>query len=896
MRTNEIRAAFLDFFAERGHRVVPSGSLVPANDPTLLFTNSGMVQFKDALTGRERPEYARAVSCQRCVRAGGKHNDLENVGYTGRHHTLFEMLGNFSFGDYYKEETIAWAWELATRVFGLSKERLWITVHPDDADSRAVWVHKIGLDPGRVVPHESNFWAMGDTGPCGPNSEMFYDLGPDVPGGPPGTPDEDGDRYCEFWNLVFPQFDRAKDGTLTPLESPGVDTGMGLERMATVLQGGHSNYDNDLFEGLLAAVARLDGADAGVTFANPSLRVVADHARAAIFLLADGVTPSNEDRGYVLRRIVRRGLRHGRKLGVRGGVFAPLVPSVMELMGDAYPEIRARADGVAEALAAEEERFADTLKSGMGLLERAIADLDGTKVLAGELVFKLYDTHGFPADMTADVAREHGLTIDEAGFSAAMAKQRERGRATAKFDGDRAQHIRVDSNVAFTGYAEAQTEGKVVAVFQANAAGEPTEVDALDEGGHGIVVLNATPFYAEAGGQIGDAGVIESRPQEAPPTFFDVQDTTRGGGQHLHHGRVRCGVLRKGVQVRARVDSTRRRDIARNHSATHLLHATLRQVLGPQVEQRGSLVAPDRLRFDFSHSSPVSAEQLRRIEAMVNERILDNSEVRTEEMLFQQALDQGALALFGEKYGDSVRVLTMGEGFSVELCGGTHVARTGDIGVLRIVSEEGVAAGVRRVEAMTGARALAWLDAGEDELAAVAELVKGRRGQVVAKVRQLVEQAKTARREVEALRTKLATNESMDLAANAVAVGKVEVLAAQVQGNADAMLTTMDSLRDRLGNAVVVLAHPGPPVKLVCSVSKKATASINAGDLVRFVASQVGAKGGGRPDMAQAGGGDRPDKLPDALSSVVDWVRERVGNEWRGAAPSPSSAPNPTRL
>ena len=878
MRTNEIRAAYLEFFAERGHRVVPSGSLVPANDPTLLFTNSGMVQFKDALTGRERPEYARAVSCQRCVRAGGKHNDLENVGYTGRHHTLFEMLGNFSFGDYYKEETIAWAWELATRVFGLPKERLWITVHPEDAESRAVWVNKIGLDAGRVVPHESNFWAMGDTGPCGPNSEMFYDLGPDVPGGPPGTPDEDGDRYCEFWNLVFPQFDRAKDGTLTPLESPGVDTGMGLERMATVLQGGHSNYDNDLFEGLLAAVARLDGADAGVTFANPSLRVVADHARAAVFLLADGVTPSNEDRGYVLRRIVRRGLRHGRKLGIRGGVFAPLVRPVVKLMGDAYPELRARADAVTEALAAEEERFADTLKSGMALLERAIVDLDGAKVLPGELVFKLYDTHGFPADMTADVAREHGLAVDEAGFAAAMAAQRERGRAAAKFDGGITHNVRVDSNVAFTGYADVQTQAQVVALFQLDATGQPVEVDALGAPDRGIVVLNATPFYAEAGGQIGDAGAIETAPQGAAATCFDVRDTTRGGGQHLHHGQVRRGVLRKGDRVRAGVDSARRSDIARNHSATHLLHAALREVLGPQVEQRGSLVAADRLRFDFSHSTPVPPEQLRRIEGVVNGRIRDNSEVRTEEMPFQEARDRGALALFGEKYGDNVRVLTMGEGFSVELCGGTHVARTGDIGVLRIVSEEGIAAGVRRLEALTGARALAWLDAGEEELAAVAELVKGGRGQVAAKVRQLVEQARAGRREIEALRAKLAASESGDLAANAVAVGNVRVLAAQVDGDAGAMLATMDSLRDRLGTAVIVLAHAGPPVRLVCGVSKKATAWINAGELVRFVAPQVGARGGGRPDMAQAGGGDRPGDLPAALSSVADWVRERVGD------------------
>ena len=875
MRTHELRAAYLDFFAARGHRVVPSSSLVPANDATLLFTNSGMVQFKDALTGRERPDYARAVSCQRCMRAGGKHNDLENVGYTGRHHTLFEMLGNFSFGDYFKEEAIAWAWEFVTDVLGLAKQRIWITVHPDDADSRAIWVNKIGIEAARVVPHESNFWAMGDTGPCGPNSEIFYDLGPDVPGGPPGSPDEEGDRYTEFWNLVFPEFDRSKDGALAPLATPGVDTGMGLERTATVLQGGRSNYDNDLLRQLLSAVAGLVGEGSGDAADATSLRVIADHARAAVFLIADGVLPSNEERGYVLRRIVRRGLRHGNKLNIQGPLFPRLVAPVVELMGGAYPEIRDRADRVAEALALEEERFAETLTTGMTLLQRELAALKGKDVLPGEVVFRLYDTHGFPADMTADVARERGFAIDQAGFDALMAEQRERGRASATF-ADRLRGydeiVGVErTGTGFMGYHDTECATEVEALFKIRSDG-PAKVESLAQGERGTVVLNATPFYAEAGGQVGDVGSIET----SDGTSFLVADTTKAGTQHLHHGSVAHGALRKGQQVRARIDSARRAEIKRNHSATHLLHAALKQALGAHVEQKGSLVAAERLRFDFSHPQPLAAEQLREVEAVVNARIRENTAADVKKMSFEEAKKHGAVALFGEKYGERVRVLSMGNGFSVELCGGTHVDRTGDIGVLRVVSEEGVAAGVRRVEAVTGERALAWVNEGEDELAAVAALVRGRRGELAEKVRQLAEQSKAQRRELDALHARLAANQGADLASTAQTVGDIKVLAATVDGGADSLLPTMDSLRSRLGDAVVVLAHIGPPVRLVCGVSKSVTDRIRAGDVVRFVAPQIGAKGGGRPDMAQAGGGDRPEKLPEALASVAGWVRERT--------------------
>ena len=868
MKTHEIRAAYLDFFAARGHRVVPSSSLVPANDPTLLFTNSGMVQFKDALTGRERLSYARAVSCQRCMRAGGKHNDLENVGYTGRHQTLFEMLGNFSFGDYFKEEAIVWAWEFVTGVLKLPKDRLWVTVHPEDDEARRLWLQEIRLDAERVVSHPDNFWAMGDTGPCGPDSEIFYDLGPGVPGGPPGSADEEGDRYSEIWNLVFPQFDRAADGTLTPLESPGVDTGMGLERIATVVQGGHSNYDNDLFRRLIDSVAALAlaGERPAVERDDPSLRVVADHVRAAAFLVADGVPPGREDRGYVVRRIVRRALRHGDKLGIRGPFLPRLAGEVAAVMGDAYPALHKQQGHIADTLAAEEERFAETLKSGMAMLNRTIAELGAADTIPGSVVFKLYDTYGFPVDMTADVARERGLAIDEAGFEREMAAQRTRGRAAARFDASLEQQLQIQGETNFTGYGGTVGEASIVALF---ADGKPAS--SLAAGQDGVAVLDATPFYAEAGGQVGDRGELVG-----DQAAFAVRDTTKGGGQHLHHGSVHRGALRVGDTVTATVDAGRRQDVARNHSATHLLHAALRQTLGASVEQKGSLVAADRLRFDFSHPQPVTADELAAIDALVNAHIRDNAAVETKEMPYADAVAAGALALFGERYADRVRVLSMGKGFSVELCGGTHVARSGDIGLLRIVGEEGIAAGVRRIEAVTGREALAWVAAGDRQLDEVATLLRTGRLEVAAKVRQLADQARALQRQVSLLQDKLAASQGADLAARAVDVNGVRVLAAAVEGDPKALPATMDNLRDRLGDSVVVLAHAGPRISLVTGVSRGVAKRVSANELIRFVGAQVGAKGGGRPDMARAGGGDQPAKLEPALASVADWVRERT--------------------
>ena len=868
MRTDEIRSAFLDFFAQRDHRVVPSSSLVPANDPTLLFTNAGMVQFKDALTGREKPDYVRATSCQRCVRAGGKHNDLENVGYTGRHQTLFEMLGNFSFGDYFKEDAIAWAWDFVTGVLELPKDRLWVTVHPSDDEARAIWTRKIGIAADRVVDHEDNFWAMGDTGPCGPDSELFYDLGPDVDGGPPGSANEDGDRFSEFWNLVFPQFDRSADGTLTPLDSPGVDTGMGLERIAAIVQGGKSNYDNDLIRQLVASVARLTGVrDEREIRTNPSLRVIADHVRAAAFLIGDGVMPSNENRGYVLRRIIRRGLRHGHKLGMDEPFFHRLVHPVAEIMSGGYPELARNADRIIAVLVREEDRFASTLDAGMKLLEGEIARLHGTTI-PGETAFKLYDTYGFPVDLTEDIARERGLSVDRAGFDRAMEEQRSRGRtATGSITGVTQVRVRTQKNVVFTGYEQLDGEAQIVHLNERDEA-----VDALEEGESGVVLLDTTPFYAEAGGQVGDHGELRG----ADGALFRVEDTTKGGGQHLHHGTVTRGTLRRDDRVVAEVDAPRRGETVLNHSATHLLHAALRETLGGHVEQKGSLVAPDRLRFDFSHPEPVSEAERRRIETLVNARIRENSAVVTEEMPYGDAIAKGAVALFGEKYADNVRVLTMGGGFSVELCGGTHVSRTGDIGVLRIVSEEGIAAGVRRIEAVTGARALSWFDEGERELAAVAAAVRAQRQDVADKVRRLVDETRDLHKEIERLNARLAANQGADLADRAVDVNGIPVLATVVEGDSNALPTTLDALRDRLGDSVVVLGHVGPKVSLIAGVSKALTGQLSAGDVLRFVGAQVGAKGGGRPDMARGGGGDRPDQLPAALDSVVDWVRERT--------------------
>jgi alanyl-tRNA synthetase len=871
MKTAEIRKRYLDFFVERGHRVVPSSSLVPANDPTLLFTNSGMVQFKDALIGIQVPAYRRATSAQRCVRAGGKHNDLENVGYTARHHTFFEMMGNFSFGDYFKEETIRWAWSFVTDVLRIPRERLWVTVHPEDAESRALWIDAIGFKPERVVDIAANFWAMGDTGPCGPCTEIFYDHGPGVPGGPPGSPDEDGDRFVEFWNLVFPQFDRSPDGTLTPLAKPGVDTGMGLERVAAIQQGVHNNYDIDVFRDLMrAGAALIGGGDA--TLGSPSLRVIADHIRSCSFLIADGVTPSNEDRGYVLRRIIRRALRHGNKLGLHEPFFHKLVAPLAAEMGTVYPVLAENEARVARTLLAEEERFAETLSAGMELLEKSIRGLSGS-VIPGDVVFRLYDTYGFPTDLTADVARERGLAVDMAGFDVEMTRQRERGRAASHFAADIGQRIRVDRPVKFLGYETLDAEADVAALFRLEGD-DVRPVDQLDAGESGIVVLDRTPFYAESGGQVGDRGVLSTAHAQ-----FDVDDTTSNGQQHLHRGTVARGALRKGARVRATVQGERRRRTASNHSATHLLHAALRRVLGTHVQQKGSLVDHERLRFDFSHSSALGDEEIARIEGIVNSEILANSDVATEILAFDDAVARGAMALFGERYGDEVRVLTMGGGFSVELCGGTHVKRTGDVGLLKIVSEGGISAGVRRIEAVSGAAALDWINAAESELRETARTLKSSRREVAVKVRALIERERELQREVEQLKARLAARESGDLVDRVQVVKGVNVLTARIDGgDAKGLLSTLDALKSKLGSAAILLAHAdGGDVSLIAGVTSDLAGRLKAGDAIKAIAPIVGARGGGRPDMARAGGGDKPEAIDSALAAFTTWVGVSLG-------------------
>jgi len=849
--TAALRQRFLDYFAAHGHEVVPSSSLVPANDPTLLFTNAGMVQFKDVFLGREQRPYRRAASCQRCVRAGGKHNDLENVGYTARHHTFFEMLGNFSFGDYFKREAIEYAWNFLTRELGLPPERLWVTVYEEDDEAARIWLEEIGVDPARFSRigdkpggkrYESdNFWSMGDTGPCGPCSEIFYDHGPEIPGGPPGSPDEDGDRYVEIWNLVFMQYNRAASGEMTPLPKPSVDTGMGLERLAAVLQGVHSNYDIDLFRHLIEAAAGIVGVqDEG----QSSLRVIADHIRSCAFLVVDGVLPGNEGRGYVLRRIIRRAVRHGYRLGAKDVFFWRLVGPLCEVMGDAYPELPQAREQVERVLRQEEERFAETLDQGMKILEEAIAGLEG-KEIPGETVFRLYDTYGFPVDLTADIARERGLELDMAGFEREMERQRERARAASQFGTDYNAELQVEGRTEFTGYERLTDRGKVTALFRDNAP-----VTRLQAGEEGAVVLDRTPFYAESGGQVGDTGVLAWEGGR-----FEVLDTRKQGEVHLHFGRLAEGVLETGAEVEARVDAARRQAIRLNHSATHLLHAALRQVLGEHVQQKGSLVEPDRLRFDFSHFQPVTAEELARIEAIVNEQIRNNVEVETRIMPVEEARKAGAMALFGEKYGDEVRVLSMGD-FSVELCGGTHVERVGDIGLFKIVAEGGIASGVRRIEAVTGARALEQVAETERRLAEIAALVKGSPQDADERVAQLVERSRQLEKELERLKARLASSQGSDLASRAVEVGGCKVLAARLEGaDPKALRETLDQLKNKL--------------------TKDLTDRIKAGELVNMVAARVGGRGGGRPDMAQAGG-NQPEHLDAALASVEPWVRERL--------------------
>jgi len=884
MKTSaELRTAFLNFFIEKGHTEVPSSSLVPHDDPTLLFTNAGMVQFKDTFLGREKRDYVRATSSQRCVRAGGKHNDLENVGYTARHHTFFEMLGNFSFGDYFKCEAIKYAWEFLTEELGLPEEKLWVTVYEEDQEAEDIWLKEMKIDPTRFsrCGAKDNFWSMGDTGPCGPCSEIFYDHGPDVWGGPPGSPEEDGDRYIEIWNLVFMQFNRDQSGEMTPLPRPSVDTGMGLERLAAVLQQVHSNYEIDLFQHLIKAAAEVTGCSnleekslrviaPGIPASrelSSSLNVIADHIRSCAFLIVDGVLPSNEGRGYVLRRIIRRAIRHGYMLGMKKPFFHRLVAPLSQEMGAAYPELPNMAPQVERVLRLEEERFAETLEQGMKILDYTIESLDG-KQIPGETVFKLYDTYGFPTDLTADIARERDLTLDMPGFEQAMEAQRERARAASQFGTAQQVEINLDGATEFTGYEKLESKATIIALFQ-----DGQSVDTLGDGEVGMVVLDRTPFYAESGGQVGDEGVLV-----CGDTRFIVTDTQKQGGDvFVHHGHFKGDSIRVGAEVVARVDGHRRAATALNHSATHLMHAALQRVLGDHVQQKGSLVNAEHLRFDFSHYEPVSRDQLKAIERMVNEQIRENHVVQTRIMSLEDAKASGAMALFGEKYGDNVRVLRMGD-FSTELCGGTHVKAVGDIGLFKIVSETGIASGVRRIEAVTGAAAIQWVEEDEIRLQRIADLVKAGRDDVAEKVTQLVERSRRLEKELGQLKSKLASSAGSDLAGNAVEVAGVKVLAAKLDGvDPKALRDTMDQLKNKLGSAVILLAAvSGEKVSLVAGVTKDQIPTLKAGDLVKFVAEQVGGKGGGRPDMAQAGGND-PAALPGALASVEGWVRESLG-------------------
>ena len=861
MKSTEIRNRFLEYFKRNGHTIVPSSPLVPANDPTLLFTNAGMVQFKETFLGIEKRPYVRAASSQRCVRAGGKHNDLENVGYTARHHTFFEMLGNFSFGDYFKREAIRYAWEFLTRDLKLAPGRLWVTVYKDDEQAADIWLKEIGVDPKRFarLGESGNFWSMGDTGPCGPCSEIFYDHGPGIPGGPPGSAEEDGDRYVELWNLVFMQFNRDAQGVLTPLPKPSVDTGMGLERMAAVLQGVHSNYQTDQFRQLIEAAAAITGAS---DRQGHSLNVVADHIRAAAFLITDGVLPSNEGRGYVLRRIIRRAIRHGHKLGAQETFFYKLVGPLCEQMGAAYPElVRARAQ-VERALKQEEERFNETLEQGLGILEDGIAALAGD-TLPGALIFRLYDTYGFPVDLTRDVALERNLKLDMAGFEREMEAQRERARAASSFKAVAASLGERREATTFTGYETTQDQAQVAGIRVGDA-----DVSSITAGQEGVIYLDRTPFYAESGGQAGDQGRLRT-----PDAAFTVLVTQKG---HAHIGRIERGAIKVGDKVSCEVDAEKRRATACNHSATHLLHAALRKVLGPHVQQKGSLVEPARLRFDFSHLEPVTPEQIQTIEDMVNDEIRANNPVETNVMDLEAALKSGAQALFGEKYGTRVRVVGMGA-FSTELCGGTHVRRTGDIGLFKIVSEGGVAAGVRRIEAVTGSGALDYMRNTESRLDQIAGLVRGSRDDAARKVEQLQSRIKGLEKELEQLRGKLARGESVDLASQAKEVKGIKVVAARLDGtDAKGLREAVDRLKDKLAPAAIVLAAVDDnKVTLIAGVTKDLTDRLHAGDLVNQVATRVGGKGGGRPDLAQAGGTD-PAGLDAALNAVPGWVGERL--------------------
>ncbi|KAB0548692.1 alanine--tRNA ligase [Pseudomonas argentinensis] len=872
MKSAEIREAFLSFFEEKGHTRVASSSLIPNNDPTLLFTNAGMNQFKDCFLGLEKRAYTRAATSQKCVRAGGKHNDLENVGYTARHHTFFEMLGNFSFGDYFKRDAIHFAWEFLTgeKWLKLPKEKLWVTVYATDDEAYDIWTKEVGVPAERMIrigdnkgaPYASdNFWTMGDTGPCGPCTEIFFDHGEHIWGGPPGSPEEDGDRYIEIWNNVFMQFNRTADGVLHPLPAPSVDTGMGLERISAVLQHVNSNYEIDLFQSLLDASAQAIGCSNN---GDASLKVVADHIRSCSFLIADGVTPSNEGRGYVLRRIIRRACRHGNKLGAKGSFFHKIVAALASEMGDAFPELKQQQAHIERVLKTEEEQFAKTLEQGLKILEQDLAELQGS-VIPGEVIFKLYDTYGFPMDLTGDIARERELTLDEAGFEREMEAQRVRARSASSFGMDYNSVVKVDRDTRFLGYNATVASGELLVLLR-----DGQSVDTLNEGEEGVVVLDQTPFYAESGGQIGDCGFLEG-----PGVRFDVRDTTKVGGAWLHHGVVSKGSLSVGATINAEVDASVRTATGLNHSATHLLHAALRQVLGEHVQQKGSLVDSQRLRFDFSHFEAIKPEQLKELEEIVNREVRRNTPVQTEEMDIESAKAKGAMALFGEKYGDSVRVLTMGDGFSVELCGGIHANRTGDIGVFKIVSEGGVAAGVRRIEAVTGAAAFAYLNGAEEQLKEAATLVKGSRDNLIDKLAAVIDRNRQLEKELEQLKAKAASAAGSDLAGSAVDIKGVKTLSARIDGlDGKGLLALVDQLKNKLGSAVILLGGvQDDKVVLVAGVTQDLTGKLKAGDLMKQAAAAVGGKGGGRPDMAQGGGVDAA-ALDGALALVGPFVEQ----------------------
>ena len=864
MKSAEIRDAFLNHFASKQHQIVPSSSLIPGNDATLLFTNAGMVQFKDVFLGADKRDYNRAVSSQRCVRAGGKHNDLENVGYTARHHTFFEMLGNFSFGDYFKQDAIAFAWEFLTEVLKLPKDRLWITVHVSDDEAADIWINEIGIDPKRLSRlDEDNFWQMGDTGPCGPSTEIFWDHGDHIPGGSPGSKDDDLDRYIEIWNLVFMQFERDSSGNMTALPSPSIDTGMGLERVAAVMQGVHNNYDIDLFQHLIKAAAGVIGVS---DLQENSLKVVADHIRSCAFLVIDGIKPSNEGRGYVLRRIIRRALRHGHNLGAKGSFFYKLVGSLGEVMGDAYPELISMQVDISNTLKKEEEQFARTLDKGMGVLDAALENLSGD-VLSGELIFQLYDTFGFPTDLTNDVARERGYSLDMEGYEACMEEQRNRARSASQFGVDYSESIRVDGSTAFSGYERLQNTATVLALYVAGEAAETATAES-----EVAIILDETPYYAESGGQVGDCGYLHSSGAK-----IEVIDCRKAGDHHLHIGRLISGELKVGEQVSASVDASVRQATALNHSATHLLHAALQQVVGEHVQQKGSLVNSERLRFDFSNDEAVTEEQIRQIEHIVNDQILANTVVATEVMSMDDAISKGAMALFGEKYGDEVRVLSMGGDFSVELCGGTHASRTGDIGSVRVTNESSVASGVRRIEAVTGVRAIAYCDALQDTIGEVATVVRASGNNLADKVRQMLEDNRRLQKEVDTLKNKLANASGTDLMAGIKDINGVSVLATVVEGaDAKSLRGVADQVRSKLQSGVFLLAAvEGDKAALVAGVTYDLTDKVKAGDLLKFVTAQVDGKGGGRADMAQGAAGNITG-LPKALASVYGWVEDNL--------------------